>query len=148
MRVEPVPTPSAQAVGPYSPAVRAGDWIVVSGQIGIDPATGELVAGGVQAQARQALANLTAILGDCGCDWEQVAKVTLFVAVESPQSIPQQSIPQQSMQEINAVYSEVVGTHRPARSTVGVAWIPMGAAFEIEAWVYRPQNQPHEQAEA
>ncbi len=137
MRVEPVPTPSAKAVGPYSPAVRAGDWIVVSGQIGIDPATGTLVVGGVEAQARQALANLTAILGDCGCDWEQVAKVTVFVAAESQQSMAQQSMPQ-----INAVYSDVVGEHRPARSTVGVAWLPMGAAFEIEAWVYKPQIRP------
>jgi 2-iminobutanoate/2-iminopropanoate deaminase len=150
MPVEPLPTPSAKAVGPYSPAVRAGDWIVVSGQIGIDPATGALVAGGIEAQARQALANLTAILGDCGCDWEQVAKVTLFVAEESPQSMP----------GVNAVYSDAVGEHRPspdndrpsrplpARSTVGVAWLPMGAAFEIEAWVYKPQNQPHEKTEA
>ncbi len=134
MSVESVPTPSATAVGPYSPAVRGGDWIVVSGQVGIDPATGQLVAGGVEAEARQALANLTAILGDCGCDWEQVAKVTLFVAVETPQSMP----------DVNAVYSEVLGEHRPlpARSTVGVAWLPMGAAFEIEAWVYKPQIRP------
>ena len=132
MSVEPVPTPSAKAVGPYSPAVRAGDWIVISGQIGIDPASGELVAGGVEAEARQALANLTAILGDCGCEWEQVAKVAVFVAEETPTSMPQ----------VNAVYSEVVGENRPARSTVGVAWLPMGAAFEIEAWVYKPQNRP------
>lgn len=129
MTVEPVPTPSAQAVGPYSPAVRAGDWIVISGQIGIDPATGQIVSGGVEAQARQALANLTAILSDCDCGWEHVAKVTVFVAEESPQW----------MQEINAVYSEVVGEQRPARSTVGVAWLPMGAMFEIEAWVHKPQ---------
>jgi 2-iminobutanoate/2-iminopropanoate deaminase len=130
--MEPVPTPSAQAVGPYSPAMRAGDWIVVSGQIGIDPATGQLVPGGVEAQTRQALTNLTAILGDCGCGWEHVAKVALFVAVDSPQW----------MQEVNTAYSEAVGEHRPARSTVGVAWLPMGAVFEIEAWVYKPQHQP------
>jgi len=132
MTVEPVPTPSAQAVGPYSPAVRAGDWIVISGQIGIDPATGQIVSGRVEAQARQALANLTAILSDCGCGWEHVAKVTVFVAEESPQR----------MQEINAVYSEMVGEQRPARSTVGVAWLPMGAVFEIEAWVHKPLNRP------
>jgi 2-iminobutanoate/2-iminopropanoate deaminase len=131
-KVEPVATPSAKAVGPYSPAVRAGDWIVVSGQIGIDPATGSLVSGGIEAQARQALANMAAILGDCGCGWEHVAKVTVFVSVESPQW----------MQEVNAVYSEVVGDARPARSTVGVAWLPMGASFEIEAWVYSPLNRP------
>jgi 2-iminobutanoate/2-iminopropanoate deaminase len=112
--------------------VRAGDWIVISGQIGIDPATGQLVAGGIEAQARRALANLTAILGDCGCGWEHVAKVTLFVAEESPQW----------MQEVNAVYAEVVGQHRPARSTVGVAWLPMGAVFEIEAWVH-PAESAH-----
>jgi 2-iminobutanoate/2-iminopropanoate deaminase len=132
MTVEPLPTPSAHAVGPYSPALRAGDWIVISGQVGIDPATGKLVDGGVNAQARQALANLTAILGDCGCGWEHVAKVAVFVATDSPQS----------MQAVNAVYSEVVGPHRPARSTVGVAWLPMDAAFEIEAWVHKPLNRP------
>ena len=168
MTPEPVATPSAAAVGPYSPAVRAGDWIVVSGQIGIDPSNGQLVAGGVVAQARQALANLAAILNDCGCGWEHVAKVALFVATESPQW----------MQEVNAVYAEVVGENGPpslvgndrpgrslppplvgaasgassgndrpgrslpARSTVGVAWLPMGAEFEIEAWVYKPQNRP------
>ncbi|MEX0665340.1 MAG: Rid family detoxifying hydrolase [Acidimicrobiia bacterium] len=130
--MEPLPTPSAYAVGPYSPAVRAGDWIVISGQIGIDPGTGQVVSGGVEAQARQAFANLRAILGDGGCSWEHVAKVTVFVAMESPQS----------MQEVNAIYSEIVGEHRPARSTVGVAWLPMGAAFEIEAWVHKPLNRP------
>lgn len=126
-----MPTPSATAVGPYSPAVRAGDWIVVSGQIGIDPATGQLVTGGLEAQARQALANLAAILEDCGCTWEHVAKVTQFVAEESPEHMP----------EVNAVYSAIVGEHRPARSTVGVAWLPMGALFEIEAWLYKPGSE-------
>lgn len=128
--IEPIPTPSARAVGPYSPAVRAGDWVVISGQIGIDPASGELVSGGIDAQARQALSNLAAILGDCDCGWEHVAKVTLFVATESAQW----------MQEVNAIYSEVIGDARPARSTVGVAWLPMGAVFEIEAWVHHPHS--------
>jgi 2-iminobutanoate/2-iminopropanoate deaminase len=112
--------------------VRAGDWIVLSGQIGIDPATGQLVTGGIEAQARQALANATAILDDCGCGWEQVAKVVLFVASDDPQP----------MSAVNAIYAEVVGAARPARSTVGVAWLPMGAAFEIEAWVHDPLNRP------
>jgi 2-iminobutanoate/2-iminopropanoate deaminase len=129
MPVEPVATPSAPpAAGPYSPAVRAGDWLVCSGQIGIDPATGTIVSGGIEQQARQALANLTAVLADAGASWEHVAKVTLFVGVESPQW----------MQEVNAVYQELVGEHRPARSTVGVTWLPMGAVFEIEAWAYKP----------
>ena len=129
---EPVPTPNVAAAGPYSPAMRAGDWLVLSGQIGIDPSTGALASGGVEAQARQALTNLTTLLSDCGVGWEQVAKVTLFVAVESPQW----------MKEINAVYESIVGEHRPARSTVGVAWLPMGAEFEAEAWVYVPENIP------
>jgi 2-iminobutanoate/2-iminopropanoate deaminase len=130
MSIQPIDTPSQPwAVGPYSTAVRAGDWIVCSGQVGIDPATGGVVTGGVEAQARQALANVTAILTDVGASWADVAKVTLFVAVESPQS----------MQEINAVYAEVLGEHRPARSTVGVAWLPMGAVFEVEVWAHRPR---------
>lgn len=122
---EPLPTPSAQAVGPYSPAVRAGDWIVCSGQIGIDPTTGELAAG-IEAQVRQALANVTAVLADCGCGWEHVAKATLFVASEDPGA----------MAVVNEVYAEVLGEHRPARSTVGVAWLPKGAVFEIEVWAH------------
>jgi 2-iminobutanoate/2-iminopropanoate deaminase len=127
--VEPIPTPSQPwAAGPYSTAVRAGDWIVCSGQVGIDPASGNVASGGVAAQARQALANVTAVLSDAGATWADVAKVTLFVGVESPQY----------MQEVNAVYTEVIGEHRPARSTVGVAWLPLGAVFEVEVWAYRP----------
>ncbi len=130
MSVEPIETPSQPwAVGPYSTAVRAGDWVVCSGQVGIDPATGAVVQGGIEAQARRALDNVTGILADIGATWADVAKVTVFVATESPQS----------MQEVNAVYAEVLGEHRPARSTVGVAWLPMGAVFEIEVWVHRPQ---------
>ena len=129
MALEPIPTPNQPwSAGPYSTALRAGDWIVVSGQIGVDPASGQVVGGGIEAQARQALANLTAILGDCGAGWADVAKVTLFVAAESPQWMP----------DVNAVYAEVIGEHRPARSTIGVAWLPMGAVFEIEAWILKP----------
>ena len=131
--LEPIPTPNQPwSAGPYTTALRAGDWLVVSGQIGVDPESGQLVSGGVEAQARQALGNLTAIIGDCGCDWGNVAKVTVFVAAESPQR----------MKEVNAVYAEVAGEHRPARSTVGVAWLPMGAEFEIEAWIYKPMIKP------
>jgi len=129
MSVEPIPTPSQSwAAGPYSTAVRAGDWIVCSGQVGIDPATGNVVMGGIEPQARQALANVTAVLSDAGATWADVAKVTLFVGTMSPQS----------MDEVNAVYTEVLGDHRPARSTIGVAWLPMGAVFEVEVWAYRP----------
>ena len=129
MSIEPIATPSQPwAAGPYSTAVRAGDWIVCSGQVGIDPATGNVVMGGIEPQARQALANVTAVLNDAGATWADVAKVTLFVGTMSPQS----------MDEVNAVYVEVIGEHRPARSTIGVAWLPMGAVFEVEVWAYRP----------
>jgi 2-iminobutanoate/2-iminopropanoate deaminase len=132
MSVEAIPTPGQPwNAGPYSTAVRAGDWIVISGQVGMDPASGNVVSGGVEAQARQALANITAILGDCGADWNDVAKVTLFVGVESPQW----------MTEINAIYEAAVGTARPARSTIGVAWLPMGTVFEVEALVYKPAGK-------
>ena len=129
MTIEAIPTPSQPfAAGPYSTAVRIGDWVVCSGQVGMDPETGALVEGGVDVQARRALDNVTAILGDCDATWADVAKVTLFVAAESPHAMP----------AVNTVYAEVVGEHRPARSTVGVAWLPMGASFEIEAWVHKP----------
>ena len=130
MPVAPVPTPSASAAGPYSPAVRAGDWIVCAGQVGIDPATGKLVSPALGDQVRQALANVSAVLGDCGCGWEHVARTTLFVAMESPRF----------MEEVNAIYSEVLGDHRPARTTVGVTWLPLRALFEIEVWAYAPDE--------
>jgi 2-iminobutanoate/2-iminopropanoate deaminase len=127
MPVEPIPTPSATPVGPYSPAIRAGDWIICSGQIGIDPSTGQLIED-ADSQSRQAFANVTAVLADCGCGWEQVAKVTLFVGGNSQGSMPM----------INEHYTQVLGEHRPARSTVGVEWLPLGALFEIEVWAHAP----------
>ncbi len=125
MTVEIVPTPNAPKVaGPYSPAVRAGDWLVLAGQVGLDPATGAMVTGGVDAQARQVLANIAAVLGDCGAALTHVVKTTVFVT-----DIGQ-------FATVNAVYAEVFGDHRPARSTVGVAALPGGAEVEIEVWAY------------
>jgi 2-iminobutanoate/2-iminopropanoate deaminase len=126
MSVQPVPTPNAPAVaGPYSPAVRAGDWIVCAGQVGLDPATGKIVDG-VEAQARQVLANIAAVLGDCGISLADVAKTTVFVT-----DIAQ-------FATVNAVYAEAFGDHRPARSTVQVSALPGGAEVEIEVWAYAP----------
>jgi 2-iminobutanoate/2-iminopropanoate deaminase len=82
----------------------------------------------VVAEARQALANVTAVLADCGRGWAHVAKVTLFVSADGGPSMP----------EVNALYAETLGAHRPARSTVGVAWLPLGASFEIEVWAWAP----------
>jgi len=133
MKVEPVPTPSAPpAAGPYSPAVRAGDWLVLAGQIGIDPATGRLVAGGTEAQARQVLANVGAVLADCGASWSDVAKVGIFLTDLG------------NFAAVNALYEGVLGGHRPARSTVGVAALPGGAEVEIECWVYAPAGSNEE----
>jgi 2-iminobutanoate/2-iminopropanoate deaminase len=128
MPVESVPTPNAPAAaGPYSPAVRAGDWLVLAGQVGLDPAGGGIVTGGVEAQARQVLANIEAVLRDCGAQLSDVAKTTVFVT-----DIGQ-------FATVNAVYAEAFGDHRPARSTVQVAALPGGAEVEIEAWAYLPQ---------
>jgi 2-iminobutanoate/2-iminopropanoate deaminase len=128
MPVVPVPTPSAPpAAGPYSPAVRAGEWLILSGQLGLDPATGRLVEGGAEAEARQVLVNIVAILGDCGASIADVAKTTVFVT-----DIGQ-------FAAVNAVYAEAFGTHRPARSTVQVAALPAGAQVEIETWVLPAQ---------
>jgi 2-iminobutanoate/2-iminopropanoate deaminase len=127
MPVESVPTPSAPPVaGPYSPAVRAGDWLVLAGQVGLDPSSGAIVSGGVDAQARQVLANIEAVLRDCGADLTDVAKTTVFVTDMA------------QFATVNAVYAEAFGAHRPARSTVEVAALPGGAEVEIEAWAYVP----------
>jgi len=128
MTPKPVPTPSApSAAGPYSPAVRAGEYEPVAGQVGLDPATGGFVEGGVEAQARQVLANIAAVLGDCGAAMSDVAKATVFVT-----DIAQFGV-------VNAVYAEAFGDHKPARSTVQVAALPGGAEVEIEVWAYKPQ---------
>jgi 2-iminobutanoate/2-iminopropanoate deaminase len=126
MPAEPVATPSAPPVaGPYSPAVRAGDWLVLAGQVGLHPTTGKM-AEGVEAQARQVLANVAAVLADCGAGLGDVAKTTVFVTDLG------------DFATVNAVYAEAFGDHRPARSTVQVAALPAGAAVEIEVWAYRP----------
>jgi 2-iminobutanoate/2-iminopropanoate deaminase len=126
MPVEPVPTPSAPPVaGSYSPAIRAGDWLVLAGQVGLDPETGAIVDG-VEAQARQVLANIAAILGDCGAAMTDVAKTTVFVTDIA------------EFATVNAVYAAAFGDHRPARSTVQVAALPGGALVEIETWAYLP----------
>jgi len=126
MPVEPVPTPSAPKVaGPYSPAVRAGDWLVLAGQVGLDPESGALVDG-VEAQSRQVLANIVAILADCGATIADVAKTTVFVTDIA------------EFATVNAVYAEAFGDHRPARSTVQVAALPGGAQLEVETWAYLP----------
>lgn len=128
MPATPLPTPSAPPVaGPYSPAVRAGDLVFLAGQIPIDPATGALVEGDVSDQARQVLANISAVLGDIRAQWTDVVKATIFLAGSL-----------EHFATVNEVYAGVVGDHRPARSTVAVAALPAGAAVEIEVVVHAP----------
>ncbi len=113
----------AKPVGPYTPIVRAGDWLVVSGQVGI--ADGALVAGGMEAELRQALANLVALLEREGATLADVTKTTVFLRHLGT-----------DYARMNDVYTEVFGDHRPARSAIGVAELPLGALVEVEAWAH------------
>lgn len=126
MPARPLDTPNAPAaLGPYSPAVRAGDWVILSGQVGLDPAT-TTIAEGVEAQVRQVLANIAAVLADCGGTLADVAKSTVFVTDLADWPV------------VNAAYAEAFGDHKPARSTVQVAALPGGALVEIEVWAHLP----------
>lgn len=109
------------AVGPYSQAVRNGNFLYTAGQIAIDPAVGKLIDGDVTAQTEQVLRNLSAILQAGGADLTHVVKTTVFL---------------QDMADfaaMNAVYAAFFGPKPPARSTVAVAGLPLGARVEIEA---------------
>jgi 2-iminobutanoate/2-iminopropanoate deaminase len=107
------------AIGPYSQAVSAGHWLYTSGQIGLDPASGEMVAG-FDAQARQVLANLRAVLAEAGLDFSDVVKATIYVTDLA------------DFPRLNELYGEALGDHRPARSTVQVAALPKGGLVEID----------------
>lgn len=120
---------AAQPIGPYSLGVRFDRLVFTSGQVGIDPATGELAEGGVEAETRQALNNLKDVLEAGGSSLAQVLKTTVFMAdmAEFPR--------------MNAVYGEFFPAEPPARSTVEVAALPKGAKVEIEAVAVRPAGQ-------
>lgn len=109
------------AVGPYTPAYRAGEWLCISGQVGL--ADGKL-ADGFAGQLRAALANLGDLLAADGARLDQVAKTTVFL------------VDMGDYAEMNEVYCEFFGDHRPARSAVAVAALPLGALVEVEAWVH------------
>ncbi|MEA3019127.1 MAG: 2-iminobutanoate/2-iminopropanoate deaminase [Actinomycetota bacterium] len=112
----------AKPVGPYTPAVRAGDWLVVSGQVGI--ADGKLVSGGTDGELRQAIANLKGHLEANGASLDKVVKTMVFLRHMSDYPL------------MNEVYTELFGDHRPARSAIGVAELPLGALVEVEAWAW------------
>jgi 2-iminobutanoate/2-iminopropanoate deaminase len=109
------------AVGPYSQGIRVGGLIFTAGQGGLDPATGRMVEGGVEAQTRQTLENLRTILEAAGSSLSQVVKTTVFL-----QDIA-------DFQAMNRVYAQFFGGQPPARTTVQAAALPLGALVEIEA---------------
>jgi 2-iminobutanoate/2-iminopropanoate deaminase len=109
-----------KAVGPYSPVVRAGGMVFLSGQLGINPATGQLVGADIQSQTEQVLANLKAVLGHVGLTFADVVKSTIFLTDLG------------NFQTVNTLYAEALGGHKPARSTFQVSALPLGGIVEIE----------------
>ncbi|GAB3341981.1 RidA family protein [Marilutibacter aestuarii] len=109
------------AIGPYSQAVRAGDTVFLSGQIPLDPASGEIVAGDISAQARRAFDNLKAVCEAAGGSLDQVVRLGLYVTDLG------------DFAAVNAVMADYFQAPYPARSTIEVAGLPKGAAFEVDA---------------
>jgi reactive intermediate/imine deaminase len=114
-------TAAPAAIGPYSQAVKVGSTVYTSGQIGLDPVRGELVGPDFEAQVRQAFANLAAVAQASGGSLADAVKLTLFLTDLG------------KFAQANAIMAEVVPQPFPARSTVGVASLPKGAQFEVEA---------------
>ncbi len=110
-----------KAIGPYSQAIAAGELVFTAGQIGLDPATMEIVGGGVAPQTDRVLQNLAAVLETAGSSLARVVKTTVFL------------VDMADFQAMNEVYQRHFGTHKPARSTVAVAQLPRGGRVEIEA---------------
>ncbi|MFT3767935.1 MAG: RidA family protein [Minicystis sp.] len=122
------------AIGPYSQAVRVGEIVFTSGQIALDPKTGELVPGGVEEQTKQVLDNLTAVLAAAGCSWSDVLRTTIYLADMN------------DFATVNRLYGErVAGTVLPARSTVQAAKLPRGAAVEIDLIAGKPTGGMRQQ---
>ena len=117
---------AAPAQPPYTPVVRAGDWVIVSGQLGMKD--GALVKGGVPAQTAQAIVNLKAQLATMGATVNDIAKTLCFLTDMDTFGL------------FNEVYARDFGKARPARSTIGVKELPFGGAVEIEAWAYVPMT--------
>jgi 2-iminobutanoate/2-iminopropanoate deaminase len=114
------------AVGPYSQAIRVGDFVFTAGQIPLDPTSGQMVEGGIEVQTRQVLTNLSAVLEAAGTSLADVVKTTVFLADMS------------QFKAMNGVYAEFFPDAPPARSTVQVAALPLGASIEIEAIALAP----------
>ena len=114
------------AIGPYSVAIATDSLVFVSGQLGIDPASGTIVEGGIQAQTRTALTNLKSVLESAGSDLEQVVKTTVFLTDMA------------QFAEMNGIYAEFFTSDYPARSAIQVAALPKGGIVEVEAIAVLP----------
>ena len=124
MTVRTIHTDKAPAaIGPYSQAVVSGGLLFTAGQIALDPATGEIVAGDGVAQTERVMTNLTAVLAQAGAAWDRVVKTTVYL--QDMADFPR----------VNEVYARHLGAARPARSTVQVAGLPRGVLVEIDAIV-------------
>ena len=122
-----VQTPAAPAaIGPYSQAIASGDLVFTSGQIPLDPATGQLVGGDIQAMTERVMDNLAAVLGAAGCGFGDVVKTTIFLADMG------------DFAAVNEVYGKRFTAQPPARSTVQAAALPRGARIEVECIARRP----------
>ena len=109
-----------KAIGPYSQAIRAGDFVFCAGQAGLDPATGNLVSGGIEAETRRVLQNLAAVLKAAGTSLSRAVKTTVFLTNMN------------DFAKMNAIYAEFFPANPPARSTVQVSRLPKDACVEIE----------------
>lgn len=114
-------TGAPAAVGPYSQAIGTDGLLFTAGQAALDPATGALVEGGIEAETERVMTNLTAVLDAAGCGWGDVLKTTIFL------------VDMADFATVNAIYGRFMSDPPPARSTVGVAALPKGARVEIEA---------------
>ena len=114
-------TNAPAAIGPYSQAIKIGNLLFISGQIPINPASGAIEATNIKEQTRQSLVNMGAILKECGADYKNVVKTTVFMTDLT------------KFADMNGVYAEFFGTEAPARSAVQVGALPKGAMVEIEA---------------
>jgi 2-iminobutanoate/2-iminopropanoate deaminase len=121
------PPGTAAPRGPYSPAVRAGDFIFVSGQVPVDPATGQLRNSDIATETRQVLNNIKAILEGCGASMADVVKCGVFLLEGS------------EFAAMNAVYAEFFGDAKPARTTVVAGFAVSGLRVEIDAVAYKPR---------
>lgn len=109
-----------KAIGPYSQAVKANGFVFTSGQIALDPASGNLVDGDFTAQARRVFENLKAVLTEAHTDFSRVVKATVYLTDLG------------DFQTLNTIYAEYFGDHKPARTTVGVSQLPRGSKVEID----------------